>query len=115
MGFPNMSSEPGGVEIVAGNIAADGTVTNGKGFSAAAIAGTSMYTITLDREYNGLIAAVATPFHTGGDVIAVVDAVSAFPADAPGTTIAFGIYDGDGTTAQACPFYFVLVLDKGDA
>ena len=114
MGFPNMSSESDNIEIVAGNIAADGSVTAGKGFSVS-LGSTSLYTLTLDREYNGLLSAQITPLHTSGDVIGVVDAVSAFPADAPGATVAFQTYDGDGTTAQACPFYFVLILTRGDA
>ena len=114
MGFPNMSSESDNIEIVAGNIAADGSITAGKGFSVS-LGSTSLYTLTLDREYNGLLSAQITPLHTSGDVIGVVDAVSAFPADVPGATVAFQTYDGDGTTAQACPFYFVLILTRGDA
>tara|TARA_Y100001938_G_scaffold102542_1_gene140070 strand:- start:9232 stop:9576 length:345 start_codon:yes stop_codon:yes gene_type:complete len=114
MGFPNMSSEGDNIEIIAGNIAADGSVTAGKGFSVAK-SGTSLFTLTLDREYNGLVSAQITPFHTSGDVIGVVDAVSAFPAAAPGATVAFQTYDGDGTTEQACPFYFILILTRGDA
>jgi len=50
-----------------------------------------------------------------GDIIAVCDAVSAFPADAPGATVAFQLYDGDGTTKQAGIFSFILILSKGDA
>ena len=115
MGFPNMSSEGDNIEIIAGNIAADGSVTAGKGFSVA-LSSTSLYTLTLDREYNGLVSAQITPLHTSGDVIGVVDAVSAFPADAAGATVAFQTYDGtDGTTPQAVPFYFILILTRGDA
>tara|TARA_Y100001937_G_scaffold112040_1_gene159274 strand:- start:1928 stop:2272 length:345 start_codon:yes stop_codon:yes gene_type:complete len=114
MGFPNMSSESDNIEVIAGTIAADGSVTAGSGFSVA-LSGTSLYTLTLDREYNGLLSAQITPLHTSGDVIGVVDAVSAFPASAAGATVAFQTYDGDGTTAQAVPFYFLLVLTRGDA
>ena len=114
MGFPNMSSEGENIEIIAGNIAADGSVTAGKGFSVVLTA-TSLYTLTLDREYNALVSAQITPLHTSGDVIGVVDAVSSFPADLPGATVAFQTYDGDGATAQAVPFYFILILTKGDA
>jgi len=114
MGFPNMSSEGDNIEIIAGTIAADASVTAGKGFSVA-LSATSLYTLTLDREYNGLVSAQITPLHTSGDVIGVVDAVSAFPADAAGATVAFQTYDADGTTAQAVPFYFILILTRGDA
>ena len=114
MSFPNMSSESDNIEIVAGHIAADGSITAGKGFSVV-LSDTSLNTLHLDREYNGLIAAVATPLLAGGDIIACVDAVSSFPADAPGATVAFQLYDGDGTTKQAGIFCFVIILTRGDA
>jgi len=114
MGFPNMSSESDNIEIVAGHIAADGSITAGKGFSVV-LSDTSLYTLHLDREYNGLISAVATPLLAAGDIIACCDAVSSFPADAPGATVAFQLYDGDGTTKQAGIFSFILILSRGDA
>lgn len=115
MGFPNMSSESANIEVIAGRIAADGTTTAGKGFSSA-IANTNEYTITLDREYNGLISAVATPIAAAGDELVCLGAVSAFPADAPGATLQFETWDGsDGTTASASEFCFVIVLTRGDA
>tara|TARA_R100000656_G_scaffold9416_1_gene10257 strand:- start:56 stop:400 length:345 start_codon:yes stop_codon:yes gene_type:complete len=114
MGFPNMSSESDNIEIVAGHIAADGSITAGKGFSVV-LSDTSLYTIHLDREYNGLISAVATPLHADGDIHATIEAISSFPADAPGATIGFNLYDSDGTTKQAGIFCFVLVLTRGDA
>jgi len=115
MGFPNMSSESDNIEIIAGHIAADGSITAGKGFSCA-LSDTSLYTLTLDREYNGLVAAVATPLSASGDEIICLDAVSAFPASAAGATVAFQSYDGtDGTTKSATIFTFILVLTRGDA
>ena len=115
MGFPNMSSESDNIEIVAGRIAADASITSGSGFSCA-VASTSEYTITLDREYNGLISAVATPVAASGDEIICLKSVSSFPAAAPGATIVFKGFDGtDGTTASAQEFCFFLVLTRGDA
>ena len=115
MGYPNMSSGGDIVEIVAGRIAADGSVTAGSGFSCA-LANTNEYTITLDREYNGLISAVATPIAAAGDEIVCLGAVSSFPAAAPGATLQFETWDGtDGTTASASEFCFVILLVRGDA
>ena len=115
MGFPNMSSESDVIEIVAGRIAADGSITAGKGFTSA-LANTNEYTVTLNREYNGLVSAVATPLAAAGDEIVCLGAVSSFPADAPGATLQFETWDGtDGTTASASEFCFVAILLRGDA
>ena len=115
MGFPNMSSGGDIVEIVAGRIAADGSVTAGSGFSCA-LAATNEYTITLDREYNGLISAVATPIAAAGDEIVCLGAVSSFPAAAPGATLKFETWDATtGTDASATEFCFVILLVRGDA
>ena len=37
MGFPNMSSESDNIEIVAGRIAADASITSGSGLSALVV------------------------------------------------------------------------------
>ena len=115
MGFPNMSSESDNIEVIAGRIAADGSITAGQGFSAGSPTDTSLYTITLDREYNSLISVVATAVAAGGDETINIDTVSSFPASAPGATIAFQGYAGDGTTKSATEFCFVAYLVRGDA
>jgi len=82
----------------------------------SAVSGTGSYAITLDREFNSCIAAVATAEHTSGDEFMCIDTIGSFPADVAGAVVTFQGYDATtGTDDSATAFSFILVLTQGDA
>lgn len=121
MGFPNSMQSSGNVAIVAGSIVHTSgggiTGTTGEGFSAAVSSG--VFTITLDRQYDGLISATATVQNaspaTGEASVAVVTAATV-TADTDGASIVIKCVDDDGvvdtnTDAHSIHFLFVLKED----
>lgn len=122
MGFPNSMQSSGNVAIIAGSFTDDAAATKGEGFSVAvsgAGSGANKATITLDRNYDGLISFVCTvmnPDMAAGEVFVPVIEGYTVTADTAGANIIVRGIDDAGnieqTFATNTEFHFVAVLQE---
>jgi hypothetical protein len=108
----------GGTEqvVISGSFDDDCSVVRGKGFSVAVSSG--VFTVTIDRKYNGLISCTATVMNataaTGESLIAVMKSHTVTDGTAGGT-IVFETVDDTGnietTPTSGTEVHFQAVLD----
>tara|TARA_R110002020_G_scaffold55079_6_gene153089 strand:- start:894 stop:1250 length:357 start_codon:yes stop_codon:yes gene_type:complete len=108
----------GGTEqvIVAGSFNPDVTTIRGSGFSVAVAAG--VFTITLDRAYDGLISCTASVMNptaaTGESLIANIVSHSVSDGSAGGTIVINTVDDTgniEGALTALCEVHFIAILD----
>tara|TARA_R110000824_G_scaffold103503_6_gene245936 strand:- start:115 stop:471 length:357 start_codon:yes stop_codon:yes gene_type:complete len=108
----------GGTEqvMIAGSFNADVSTARGSGYSVAVSSG--VFTITLDRAYNGLIACTASVMNataaTGESLIANVVSHSVSDGTTGGTIVINTVDDTgniEGALTAGCEVHFTAVLD----
>lgn len=118
MGFPNSMQSSTSPVIVAGSFTETAVVQAGDGFSVAVSTGN--FTVTLDRQYDGVISIVATMFNGGlaaGESGYAVVKSHAVTADTDGGNFVINFIDDAGniqTSFQSdieCHFIAVLSAD----
>lgn len=116
MGFPNSMQSSGNVAIVAGSFNNGLTTIRGEGFSVAESSRT--YTITFDRQYDGIISATATLLNatpTGNEAISAVIKSHSVTADTDGGSLVIHLADDaaaiDTDTADI-EVHFIVVLKE---
>jgi len=120
MGFPNSMQNTGNVSIVAGrfNGATTPTTNAGNGFTVSYSGGD--FTVTLDRQYDGVISIVATVlndgFATGESGFAVIKSHSVV-ADTNGGNFVINICDDAGNVqgpsfASGIECHFIALLKE---
>ena len=108
----------GGTEqvVIAGSFTDNIDTVRGTGYSVAVSSG--VYTITLDRAYNGLISFVATimnPDMASGEALDPILTAHSITDGTTGGTLTMKVIDDAGnietTVATNCEIFFIAVLD----
>ena len=116
MGFPNSMQSSTSPVIVAGSFNNGLTTVRGDGFSVSESSRT--YTITFDREYDGIISATATLLNAtpaGNEAISAVIKSHSVTADTAGGSLVIHLVDDaaaiDANTADI-EVHFIAILSR---